>query len=228
MKNSNNVTVTNARVISAMSPIIKSVVEPNIKKEIKKEVNTSKIHTGILTKYYPYLDKAEVKVDNKLILCKILHRVHGSLVDFFTPTGDSSFCEKLKEPCIIPQGELDCLIADINDNTKEQLLLGFFLKNDVLYTSPANPGHYKITNLGATNEWGLDIGDGNIKLDSSDGVTFTEGLVQKENTIVEYATSDNVYGKKEVYTKKEVDNAIKKAIDDLRNEILGDSSDTTS
>lgn len=223
---SRDITATDGRVLNAFHPVIKSVIDSEVNDKIKSEVDKSKIHIGVLTKYYPYLDKAEVKVNNKLILCKILHRMHGSLIDFFTPEGEQGFCETLKEPCIIPRGELDCLIADINDNSKEQVLLGYFLKNDVIYSSPADSGHYRISDLGATNEWCFDIGRGNINLDSSDGVTFTEGLVPDANTIVEYADTSNVYSKENVYTKKEVDNLIKKAIDDLREEI-GDTSDTT-
>ena len=234
MKKSSNITATDGRVIGSIKPIISSVVDSKLEKEIKKEVDKSKIHIGVLTKYYPYLDKAEVKVGNKLIVCKILHRMHGNLVDFFTPAGDSTFCDKLNEPCIIPQSELDCLIADINDDTQEQLLLGYFLKNDVIYTAPANPGHYVIADLGSTNEFGLDVGVGKINLKSNNGVTFTEGLVEKENKDIVYANSDNVYTKKDVYkksevykkslvyTKEEVDELIKKAIDDFRKEIFPD------
>lgn len=224
---SRDITATNGRVMNALSPVIKSAVESTVTDKIKTEVDKSKIHIGILTKFYPYLDKAEVRVNDKLILCKILHRMHGSLVDFFTPDGDASFCEILNEPCIIPRSELDCLVADIGDNTREQLLLGYFLKDDVVYISPAESGHYKINDAGSTNNWGLDIGVGNINLDSANGVTFTEGEIPDDNAIVEYASSENVYNKKEIYTKKEVDAAIKKAIDDLREEILGDTSDTT-
>ena len=220
MKNLMNITATDGRVKSAITPVINSVVDSKLEKEIKKEVDKSKIQIGILTKYYPYLDKAEVKVDDKIILCKILHRMHGSLVDFFTPLGDSSFCETLKEPCIIPRGELDCLVADINDNTKEQLLLGYFLKNDILYTHPAEPGHYRIADLSATNEYGLDIGAGGINLNSNEGVTFTEGLTSSDNSVVEYANNNNVYPKEEVYTKEEVD----ELIDKLRKELTGEDA----
>ena len=230
MKRSSNITATDGRVISSLKPIINSVVDSKMEKEVKKEIDKSKIHIGVLTKYYPYLDKAEVKVDDKLIICKILHRMHGSLVDFFTPTGDSSYCEKLKERCIIPRGELDCLVADINDNSKEQLLLGYFLKNDVVYTAPATAGHYRIADLGATNNWGFDIGEGQIGLDSSEGVTFTEGIRETDNTVVAYANSENVYDKNsvynktETYTREEVDELIKKAIDDFRKEIFPDET----
>ena len=81
--------------------------------------------------------------------------------------------------------------------------------------------------MGSTNEYGLDVGTGNICINSNNGVTFTEGLIADENTVVEYATSDNVYDKKEIYTKEEVDEEIKKAIDKLREELTGDNSDST-
>ena len=234
MKNLTNITATNGRVINSMKPVIESVVNEKLETVVKEEIDKTKIHIGVLTKYYPYLDKAEVKVDNKTIICKVLHRMHGSLVDFFTPLGDSAFCEKLKERCIIPRGELECLIADVNDNTKEQLLLGFFLQNDVLYTHPAEMGHYKIVDLAATNEYGLDIGRGTFNVYSNEGVNFTEGLTEAENTTVNYADTNDVYTKSEtydrkhLYTRKQVDDLIKKAIDDLREEILGDDTDDTT
>ncbi|MBR0272361.1 MAG: hypothetical protein IJQ68_10320 [Methanobrevibacter sp.] len=224
---SSDITATDGRVIKAFSPIIHSVIDSTVNDKIKSEVDKSKIHIGVLTKYYPYLDKAQVKVGNKLIFCKILHRMHGSIIDFFTPDGDASFCEILNEPCIIPRSELDCLIADINDNTKEQLLLGYFIKEDIVFINPAKQGHYRISDVGSTNEYGLDVGTGNICINSNNGVTFTEGLIADENTVVEYATSDNVYDKKEIYTKEEVDEEIKKAIDKLREELTGDNSDST-
>ena len=228
MKTSSNITTTDGRVINAISPVIESVVDDKLNKTIKKEVNASKIHLGVLTKFYPYLDKAEVKVDNKLILCKILHRMHGSLIDFFTPQGNYAFCEKLQEPCVIPMSELDVLVADINDNTKEQLLLGYFIKEDVIYTSPAVQGHYNICDTGGTNQFGLDIGAGDINLDSSNGVTFNEGLTPDETNVMTYANSSTVYTKKEVYTKEEVDELIKKAIEDLKEEIINGGEDDTS
>ena len=236
-----DITATDGRVKNAISPVIDSVVDSKIEKQIKKEIDKSKIQIGVLSKYYPYLDKAEVKLGNKTVLCKILHRMHGSLVDFFTPLGESSFCETLKEPCIIPRGELDCLVADINDDTKERLLLGYFLKNDIIYTRPANPGHYRVADFSATNEYGLDVGVGDILLNSNKGVTFTEGFVESENTVVEYANNEDVYDKGEVYTKKETYNKtetynkqevytkeeVDKLIEDLKEELLGDTDDTT-
>ena len=208
MKRSQNITATDGRLKESFTPIVHSIVDSKLEKEVKKEVDKSKIQIGVVTKYYPYIDRAEVKLENKTIICRILHRMHGSIVDFFTPLGDASFCETLKEPCIIPRGELDCCVAEINDNTKDYLLLGYFLKNDVLYTHPADPGHYRIVDLSATNEYGLDIGVGDINMNSNTGVTFTEGLTPRDNNVVEYANNEDVPEKDSVYTKDETYNKL--------------------
>ena len=223
-----NITATDGRVLSAFSPVINQIIDSSVDEKIKSEVDKSKIFIGVVTKFYPYLDKAEVKVDDKLILCKVLHRMHGSVIDFFTPEGDDGFCEKLKEPCVYPRGELNVAIVDILDNTHEMLLLGYYYKEDVLFSTPAKQGHYKISNIGATNRWGFDIGEGSISIRSMDGVEFTEGEFHEDNSTVEYANTDNVYTKEKVYTKEEVDELIREAIDDLREEILGDTGDTTT
>ena len=200
---SKKLTITNARARQALNKKIDERIDSkNIESIVEKSVNDAKIHTGVLLKFYPYLDKAKVRLsNNKDVICKILHRMDGALIDFYTPEGTLELCEELKEPCIMPRANLDVVVMDINDNTDEQLILGFYKKDDVLYTAPAENGHYKILNVGATNQVGLDIGQGEVNVKSMNGVTFTEGEYHKDDHVVEYADSENVYDKQEIDDK---------------------------
>ena len=85
--NSKDITVTKPRAKNAVQKQIDKVVTPKIDNAVKTAVENERIRTGVITKFYPYLDKAMVKLDhtNKLILCKILHRYGGDLFDFYTP-----------------------------------------------------------------------------------------------------------------------------------------------
>ena len=64
--NSSNVTVTEGRLKKALKDNIEPIMLPKVERTITKEVNNSKIRTGVITKFYPYLDKAEVKFCIKL------------------------------------------------------------------------------------------------------------------------------------------------------------------
>lgn len=212
MRTTESITLTNKRQYDPLKLLVNQIIDDrNIEETINKTVDASKIRTGVLVKFYPYLDKAEVKLDNidKSVLCRIFHRFGGSLIDFFTPEGEQVFCETLKEPCILPREELHVLVADIsNEDAKEMLLLGYYHPNDIIGIRPANPNYFKLTNIGATNMWGIEIGNGEIKTNTMNGVTFTEGEFHADNTEVNYANTEDMYTKKEVYTKTEVDNLL--------------------
>ena len=116
MKRIDNITATQGRLKQAYDKGLGKLVQNDISKTVNNIVKDTRINTGVITKFYPYLDKAEVKLSNdKLILCKILHRYGGELIDYYTPTGEEDYCIKLKEPCILPREELNCLIMDGDD-----------------------------------------------------------------------------------------------------------------
>lgn len=218
MKTSDSITLTNSRQYNVLKVLVNRIVdERKIEEKVNQTIDASKIRTGILTKFYPYLDKFEVKLDNvsKTVLCEKLHLFGGSLIDFYTPEGETVFCENLREPCIVPREELHVCVADIsNKDKKEMLMLGYFFPNEIVGIKPADPGYLKLMDIGATNLWGISIGRGEVKVNTCDGVTQITGEFHEDNTVVEYADS------KEVYTKKEVDALIKKAIEDVKKEIL--------
>lgn len=205
MRTSESITLTNGRQFKVIRTLVNRIVdEREIEKTIDKTVDASKIRTGKLIKFYPYLDKAEVQLDNlnKNVLCRKFHWMGGNLIDFFTPEGEASFCENLKEPCIIPREELHVLVADIsNEDAKEMLLLGYYHPEDIVGIKPANPGYLKITDIGATNQWGVEIGQGEVNIRTIQGAHFTEGEYHTDDTDVEYANAKSVYNKQEIDDK---------------------------
>lgn len=224
MRTSENITLTNGRQYSVLRMLVNRIVdERKIEEKVNKTVDASKIRTGKLVKFYPYLDKAEVQLDNlnKNVICKKFHFIGGSLLDFFTPEGESAYCMNLQEPCIIPREELHVLVADIsNEDSNEMLLLGYYHPRDIVGIKPASPGYFKITNVGATNTWGVQIGCGEVNVATYDGVQYTQGEFHEDDTIIDYANS------KEVYTKEEVKTLLKEMKKEIIEELKGDDDAT--
>lgn len=218
MKTTNDITLTNGREFKTLDIVVNKVIDNRkIEQTIEETVDAAKIRTGKINKFYPYLDKAEVKLDNisKPVLCKILHFMGGVLIDFFTPEGEMSFCETLNEPCILPREELHVLVADIsNQDNKEMLILGYYHPNDITGIKPAQQGYFKITNIGATNIWGIEIGNGEIKVSTNEGVKFTEGEFHADDTVINYAND------KEIYTKDEVNELLAQMKQEIIDEIV--------
>lgn len=218
MKTTNDITLTNGREFKTLDIVVNKVIDNRkIEQTIEETVDAAKIRTGKINKFYPYFDKAEVKLDNisKPVLCKILHFMGGVLIDFFTPEGEMSFCETLNEPCILPREELHVLVADIsNQDNKEMLILGYYHPNDITGIKPAQQGYFKITNIGATNIWGIEIGNGEIKVSTNEGVKFTEGEFHADDTVINYAND------KEIYTKDEVNELLAQMKQEIIDEIV--------
>lgn len=229
MRTTNNITLTNKRQYDPLKLLVNQIIDDRkIEETINKTVDASKIRTGKLLKFYPYLDKAEVQLNNitKPVLCRMFHRFGGSLIDFFTPEGENAFCETLKEPCILPREQLHVLVADIsNEDAKEMLMLGYYHPEDIVGIKPADQNYFKLTNIGATNIWGIEIGNGEIKINTMAGITYTEGEFHADNTEVNYADIENIYTKNEVYTKKEVDDLIAQMKQEIIDEIINDEGE---
>ena len=228
MKTVNNSTITQGRMEQAINHAVNRVTGPQITQQINDAVASERIHTGRVTKFYHYLDKAEVDLDfsNEKVLCKILHRFGGELIDLFTPVADEvTFCDNLKEPCIIPRGTLHCLVLNISDeDSDEWLLLGFYQNEDLVGLNPAEPGNIKIVTRGGTNQFWIKFGYDGLDLRLPETSTMNVGDMDRDMTPVDYANSDTVYTKEEVYnktevyTKEEVDELIRQRIA----EALGD------
>lgn len=145
-------TITDATLFNAFKKVTKKSISDEIKQEIKKQVSASMIHTAKLVEYYQWLNKAKVLVNGKPVICKVLTRCGGSVVDLFTPLGTDDFDEKMKEPCVVPFDYLDCLVVDINSGDNEWLLLGYFMTGSMVITTPAEKGDYKIARVDALEQ----------------------------------------------------------------------------
>ncbi|WP_458456221.1 hypothetical protein [Methanobrevibacter sp.] len=199
--NSKDLTVTDARFKQALTNSVNSIIQETVPQMISKSVDGTKIRTGVVTKFYPYLDKAEVNLDNvnKKVLCKLPHRLVGSLIDFYIPSGDNSYCEKLHEPCIIPREELHCLVLNIhNDDSDDYLLLSYYLPNEIVGFAPPNQGNMKITTFLPSAENYIEFGGGGLKVVSKTPIDANYGEYEDDITKLEYMTSEDVYDKTEI------------------------------
>ena len=148
-----------------------------------------------------------------------LHRCLGSIVDLYTPEGELVFSEKKNEPCIVPKYELKSLVAEVGKD--EFVLLGYYNPNMVGAYNPADVGTYVIKTVTDTSQGGLKVAPQEINLTSNEGVVFKEqDLGQSEEinyaNVEDTPSMDDVYTRDRLYTKEEVDEKIREAIDELK------------
>ena len=174
--NSQNITDTNARLLRGLTKISDRAIEDkNIDETIDKAIEESMIKSGTLTKYYPYLNKSEVRIDktNEKVLCKNTSLFAGDLYLFHTPNGEKSFCDNLKEPCVIPRGNIKCLVVDIDSGDSDYLLLTFYIEDEIVEINPASMGSFKILAIGGMAEYSLRFGLDGLKI-------VSKGEIKKE------------------------------------------------
>lgn len=217
MKTSDKINVTDARLRNALKTEIEYSVVPEINKKISDVATNAKIQIATMTKFYPYLDKAEVKIKNKLILCKILHRFNGDLIDFYTPEGEQDYCSKLKEPCIIPRSELTCLILDINDGTSEQIIIGYFSSEELIGLDPAEMGSLKLTKITGTNQYWIKFGGDGLDLRLPSNSTISAGEFDEEMEEINYITQEDVIDKPDLTEVYNQLNTLNDEITNLKN-----------
>ena len=196
-----NITVTDGRAKSSIETGVSKLISEKITTQINNAIEDERAKTGVITKFYPYLDKAEVKFDktNKKVLCKILHRHGGELLDFYTPFGEQTLCDKLKEPCVIPRDPMHCLVINISDfDSEEHLILGFYMNEEIVGLDPPKPGNMKLVTRGGSNNHWLSFGYCGLDVRTTKQSTFETGAQTDEVYPVEYTTYDDVYSKDEV------------------------------
>lgn len=217
MKTTENITITDGRLNRALKKRINPHVSETATKIVKESMDKSMARLGKVTKVYPYLDKAEVRLSGskKKVLCKLPHNYMGNIIDLYTPQGENSFCQKLKEPCVIPLSPIPCILLKIHDNdSSEYFIVAYYTANDLMYISPPRHGHARLTCMTATNETYMEFGGTGFKVLSSKPIKISHGDYEKDITEVDYADAENVYTKEEVYTKKEVDALIAQKIEE--------------
>ena len=197
MGDSKNITATKGRLHSQFSNVVNNVLtSKNIPGQIQKAVDNEKIRTGVITKFYPYLDKAEVQLDNldKTIVCKILHRFGGEMIDFFTPLEyESDYCENLHEPYIIPKAAQHVCVLNINDaDSEENLILGYYQNEEIVGFDPAKPGNVKLAFLRETNEYWIEFGNDGLNIRLPNKPELASGLLDEEMEDVDYVSTSDV------------------------------------
>lgn len=214
-----NITVTEGRTKHVFKDGVKRAIMPQVKETVQTAVESERIRTGVITRYYPYLDKAEVKLDEtkKTILCKILHRFGGDMVDFYTPLEyEESFDEDLEEPCIIPRASHNVCVLQIHDkDSDENLILGYYQNTDVVGFTPAKSGNIKLMSITEPNLYWIEFGpDGlNLRLPKNPSIEMGELPIEMENG--------------DFYTKKEVDEKLKDTSDSIEGMTYRELLETT-
>ena len=235
MNTSKDLVVTEGRAKKAFDDAATRVIMPTVDEKIKSSVEDERLRTGVIRKFYPYLDKAEVKFDNvnKKVLCKVLHRFGGELLDLFTPNLDRwGFDDKLRERYIVPRGAIHVVVANLHDaDSEEHLILGSYQNEELVGLNPAAPGNFKIATRGGHNQFWIKFGYDGLDIRLPGSSTMKVGEMDVDMTEVQYADTNDVYSKEElytkdeVYTKEEVDELIQKAIAEALGE--DDTNDTT-
>lgn len=220
MGNSKNITDTGSRLLEGLSNISQQVYDnQNVDTLIENANITNRLCTGKVLKYYPHLNKALVQIDynNQKVLCKNMLHIGGDLLLLYTPVGDRMLCEELYEPCIIPRGRLDCIVSPINSLDDEYLLLGYYLRDELIGVNPSSQGNVKLLVMGSTMEYSVRFGLDGFKIVSNGKIDKTE--------------IDETYGEtitdKDYYTRSEVDDLINQLKEELKEELTINEEDTT-
>lgn len=214
---SGDITVTDATLKDLLISNVESNLKPKIEKKIDKKVEDSLIKTGRITKFYPYLDKAEVQLDvnDQKIICKILHRYGGDLLDLYTPLeAERIYDDDMHEVAIIPKAAQNVCVLSINDrDSKENLILGYYQNKELVGLNPARPGNMKLMSITELNPFWIKFGVDGLELRLPKKSSMSVGDLDKDMQDVDFASADNVYTKEEVYSKSEV--YTKEEVDEL-------------
>lgn len=193
--NSKYITSTEGRLSGMLNNINNNAIEKIVPEKINKAVNDERLRTGVITKFYPYLDKAEVKIDNKnkTVLCKILHRYGGEIMEYYTPLKDSSnYDEKLHEPYIVPRSTQHVLVINIHDaDSDENLILGYYQNKEILGYNPAEPGNIKLMCHDGDNQYWIKFGIDGLDYRGITEPNINVGETADEMNDVNYITDTN-------------------------------------
>ena len=194
------ITSTEGRLTSIINNFNSNAIEKVVPEKISNAVNDAKIRTGVITKFYQYLDKAEVKLDHngKTVLCKILHRYGGEIMEYYTPLMDSSeYDEKLHEPYVVPRSSNHVLVISIHDDdSNENLILGYYQNEEIVGYNPAKPGNIKLMCHDGDNQYWVKFGIDGLDYRGSSSPKIVYG--DTDDDMEELDPTDN-------YTKEEVD-----------------------
>lgn len=205
MNTTETINVTDGRMKRAINKRVTPIIQKEANEIVQKELNNCLVRFGKITKFYPYLDKAEVKLNNSktTVLCRILHRCGGDLIDLYTPLAhERIFDDKRKEVAIIPKAAQEVCVLRIHDeDSVENLILGYHSNKDLVGFNPADPGNIKLMSLNETNPYWIKFGVDGLKFRLPSIPEFLKGQLPSEMEDVTLADFSNVYTKDEMDTK---------------------------
>ena len=229
MVNSNNITDTSSRLLANLNNLSQKVYDgQNVGEQISTAVEDSMITTGNVVKYYPSLNKSKVKLDNsnRTVICKNISIIGGDMLCLYTPVGDHTFCDELKEPCVLPRGKLSAIITPLKDS-KEWLLLGYFNREDLVGFNPSKQGNLKLLAFGSLGEYSIKFGIDGLKIYNNGKVEKSEVDYLGEDVGDKFYTVDEV-DEKLLETTDLFDDKIVETKDNLESEIGDTKEDTIS
>lgn len=221
--NSSNITVTDARLLDAFKRIetvneTRTIAGSESEKKIDNE-----IRVATLTRFFYEKQEAEVKLDDKLIICKLTSPVAGSVNLYFTPFSELLFDKDLKRTYFKPYEKVKCIVIKI-DTT--YYIISYFQDN----VQPPVIVDGGVLYLGGYNN-SIQLGgnSGGIYF-NTDKLVFKDWMnpeqrnkIHTEDFNEENLMNENYYDKDEIYTKEEVDELIK----ELKEELTGDTDAAT-
>ncbi len=235
MSTLDNITITDGRMKRALNKRVLPLVQNESTKIVQKELDNNLLRLGKITKFYPYLDQAEVKLDenNKKIMCEILHRFGGEIIDLYTPLSEKLMLDSSNnEKYIIPRVGQHVCVLNIHDNdSPHHIILGTLRDKDIAGFNPAKPGNMKVAAVGITNDFYIQFGLDGLSYKLPKKSTTEIGYFEDEMESVDFTDFNDVYTKEEVYTKTEVEELIALKIEEaLQNKETceDDTDDITS
>lgn len=214
---SNNITVTDARVLNALKSVGNIINNDDTKQYIEKEVDDAKLQTGTVKKYYQDINKVEVLLDTgKLVTCRVLRLFCNEFVTKYAPEGDYDWDADIQQGFIIPRSTIECVVMPVNRKNKntDYFLMGYYNSKDVpeIVKAP-NMGNVKLSYIGAADEYYIEFGIDGFKILTSKFKQETGFNNEYEDVNSDLATKEIL--EKDYYTKGEVD----KLIGELREEL---------
>ena len=235
--NSKNITVTEGKFLSKLDKINQNSIEKTVPQAITTALEDVRIRTGIIVRFYPYIDKAKVRLNGseRSIICKILHRFGGDLIDFYTPLAYGvGYDDEVHEKYITPKFSQNVCVLNIhNDDSDEYLILGYFQNEDIVGFNPAKPGNVKIMSVCEDkNEYWIKFGKDGFNYRLPHKPKIQVGDVHDEEGVLDfnYANNEDTYTKEEVDSLLEVYNERINQLEEIVNNLTNpsDTNDDTS
>lgn len=225
--NSDEVTVTDARVLQGLKRVNSLLGDSTTSKQIKKEVDNAKLKTGVVNKYYMDLNKVEVTLNNdgSTVLCRVLQAFCGEFVIKYAPEGDYEWDSKLTAGYVVPRIKMNCVVlpTDNNEKSTDYFLIGYYHESDVPdYVKAPSMGNIKLSYISACDEYLVQFGYNGFNVISNHVNQYEGEQMEYARPIDDLASKETLT--KDYYTREEVDQLIK----DLKIELGVIEDDTTS